>query len=117
MDGGEAWIVDAGGCDPQRLRSPGALGALFETLVADLRLKPLAPPAWHEFPEPGGITGFLLLGESHLACHTFPETGFAALDLYCCRRLPDPRWEERLREHLGARWVAVRRLARGEHSR
>ena len=117
MDAGEAWVVDAHGCDPERLRSREALDSLFEALVADLGLRPLAPAAWHAFPGPGGLTGFLLLSESHLACHTFPETGFAALDLYCCRRLEDWPWEERLRALLGARAVTVRRIPRGEEPR
>ena len=114
MHAGEAWIVDAAGCDPERLRSPEALSGLFDALVRDLRLRPLGPPTWHQFPEPGGVTGFLLLTESHLACHTYPETGFAALDLYCCRSLAPFPWEEVLRRHLGARAVVLRRLPRGE---
>lgn len=113
MESGEAWVIDAHGCDPSRLRSRAAPGALFDALVRDLGLRPLGPAAWHEFPAPGGVTGFLLLSESHLACHTFPETGFAAVDLYCCRRLPDWPWEVRLREILGARAVTMRRIPRG----
>ena len=112
MQGGEAWVVDARGCDPARLRSRDALASLFAAMVEELGLRPLGPAAWHVFPGAGGVTGFLLLTESHLACHTFPETGFAALDLYCCRRLPDWSWEERLREHLGAASVEVRRIPR-----
>lgn len=117
MEGGEAWVVDAHGCDPDLLRSREALQGLFTAMVEELGLKPLGPAAWHAFPAPGGVTGFLLLSESHLACHTFPETGFAALDLYCCRRLPAWPWEARLREILGARSVGIRRLPRGEAPR
>src|SRR4051812_26682465 len=66
------------------------------------------------FPGEGGITGLLLLTESHLACHTFPERGFAAFNLYCCRPGAEWPWPERLRVALGAETVLVRRLARGE---
>ena len=69
---------------------------------------------WREFPGEGGITGLLLLTESHLACHTFPERGFAAFNLYCCQPREDWPWAERLREALRAQRVSVRRLARGE---
>lgn len=114
MDAGRQWIVDAFGCDAARLRSAAALGEVFQSLVAELGLKPVALPVWHVFPGAGGVTGFLLLSESHLACHTFPETGHAALDLYCCRaRAPWP-WAERLSALLGARDVRVREVARGE---
>ena len=55
----------------------------------------------------------LLLQESHLACHTFPERGFAAFDLYCCRPRPEWPWAERLSEILSAARVEIRRLPRG----
>jgi S-adenosylmethionine decarboxylase len=39
---------------------------------------------WHQF-EPWGVTGFLLLKESHISVHTWPEEGnFAAIDLFPC---------------------------------
>ncbi len=116
MDSGRAWIVDAFGCDPGQLRSRDALAAVFAAAVADLSLKPVAPAAWHRFPGPGGITGFLLLSESHLAVHTFPERGYAAFDLYCCRPRREWRWAERLRALLGAERVTVRRVERGTAS-
>ncbi len=111
---GHAWVVDALRCEPGRLKSEEALSAVFDALVADLALKPLAAPVWHRFPGPGGLTGFLLLSESHLAVHTFPERGFAAFDLYCCKERPEWPWRERLASLLGAEEVTVRRLARGE---
>lgn len=38
----------------------------------------------HQF-EPWGITGFVLLAESHLAIHTWPERGLAIIDLLTCK--------------------------------
>ena len=75
VEPGCEWIVDAYGCDPAALRSLDALQALFERLIADLQLQPVAPPVWHQFPDAGGITGVVVLSESHLAVHTFPERG------------------------------------------
>jgi S-adenosylmethionine decarboxylase len=111
---GAEWLVDAHECDPARLRSRETLQALFERVVAELDLHPAGGPQWCEFPPPGGLTGVLLLSESHLACHTFPEHGFAALDLYCCRPRPAWPWDARLREALGAQRVSVRCYERGE---
>ena len=111
---GSAWLVDAYGCDPERLRSTTGLEDLFRGIVADLGLYPLGPTRWHAFPAPGGVTGFLLLSESHLSVHTFPERGFAAIDLYCCRPRPVWDFERELAARLGASRVTVRRVARGE---
>jgi S-adenosylmethionine decarboxylase len=111
---GTEWIVDAHGCDPSLLRSCAALGQLFARIVDELGLHPAGEPVWRVFPGQGGITGVLLLSESHLACHTFPERGFAAFDLYCCRPCQEWPWAERLADALGAGEVRVRSVPRGE---
>jgi S-adenosylmethionine decarboxylase len=110
---GAEWIVDAHGCDPGALRSRDALAEVFARAVRELGLHPAADAVWRVFPGEGGITGLLLLTESHLACHTFPERGFAAFNLYCCRPRDEWDWTARLQEALGARAVSIRRVDRG----
>ncbi|WP_434776904.1 adenosylmethionine decarboxylase [Neisseria sp. Ec49-e6-T10] len=39
---------------------------------------------FHSFGENQGVTGVLLLSESHISIHTWPEHGFAAVDLFMC---------------------------------
>jgi S-adenosylmethionine decarboxylase len=109
---GSEWLVDAAGCDPRALASVDCLEALFARVIADLDLHPLHAPRFHRFPEPGGITGFVMLTESHLACHTYPEHGLVTINLYCCRPRPEWPWRERLGELLGAAQVEVRNVAR-----
>ena len=116
MESGSAWVIDAFGCDPERLRSAPALAGVFAAVVEEMGLRPLREPVWHAFPDPGGVTGFQLLTESHLAVHTFPERGFAAFDLYCCRARPEWPWAARLASLLGAAAVNIRRLPRGEEA-
>ncbi len=105
-------FIDARGCDPAALASRDVLARLFDEVVADLHLHVL-DERWHTFPAPGGVTGLLLLSESHLAVHTFPERGVATFNLYCCRPRPDWPWAQRLREQLGATHVQVRSQRRG----
>jgi len=54
----------------------------------------------------------LLLAESHLTVHTFPEHRSLCLNLFCCT--PRPAWPfaERLAEAVGAERVSVRHLSR-----
>ena len=40
--------------------------------------------------DPQGVTGVLVLSESHLSIHTYPEEGFAAIDCYTCGEHVDP---------------------------
>jgi S-adenosylmethionine decarboxylase len=44
---------------------------------------------FHRFPPPGGVTGVVLLAESHLAVHTWPELGAVTVDVYVCNLAGD----------------------------
>jgi S-adenosylmethionine decarboxylase len=109
---GSEWVVDAFGCRPERLKDQATLERVFARAVAELGLHPISAPQFHTFPGPGGVTGLLMLSESHLTCHTFPERAFAAFNLYCCRARPEWPWAERLAEMIGASRVEVRALRR-----
>jgi S-adenosylmethionine decarboxylase len=116
MNLGTEWLVDAEGCSAERLRDVETLRRVCEEVVSDLDLRVVGEPMWHQFPKAGGVTGLYLLTESHLACHTFPETRIATFNLYCCRPRPPFAWEQRLRELLGASRVSVRMAARGSQA-
>lgn len=109
---GIEWIVEAHGCSPESLRDLSALQTLFEKIIRDLQLRVVGEPHWHQFPQPGGITGLCLLAESHLACHTFPEYRSLCLNLFCC--VPRAEWEfdSHLREAFAAESVSIRRVVR-----
>jgi S-adenosylmethionine decarboxylase len=63
--------------DPQALRDAclDAVQTVGLTPVGEL---------FHRFAAPGGVTGVVLLAESHLAVHTWPELGAVTLDVYVC---------------------------------
>ncbi len=111
---GREWIVDAMGCPAGRLRDEVCLRALLECIVDELSLRAVEPPLFHVFGGEGGMTALVLLAESHLAVHTFPELGIATFNLYCCRPRPDWPWAERLADALDAARVTVRVLDRGD---
>jgi S-adenosylmethionine decarboxylase len=112
MNVGTEWLVDAEGCSAELLRDIEAVRGVCEEVIAELNLRVVGEPMWHQFPQAGGVTGLYLLTESHLACHTFPETGLATFNLYCCRPRPPFDWDNRLRILLGASRVTVRTIVR-----
>ena len=112
LGAGTEWVLEARGCDPARLRSVDVLRELFDRVVRELALHPVAEAQWHEFDGAGGVTGLLMLSESHLAVHTFPEHGSTCLNLFCCRPRPAWDWNTGLRDTLGAEDVHVRALER-----
>jgi S-adenosylmethionine decarboxylase len=111
MNGSE-WVVEAYGCDPVRLGDIDALRIMFRVMIDELSLHPVAEAQWHRFPDPGGITGMVMLAESHLTVHTFPEHASLCLNLFCCTPRAEWAFAERLRALVGAESVRVRRLER-----
>ncbi len=67
---------------------------------------------FHQF-QPQGVSGTVVIAESHLSIHTWPENGYVAVDIYTCGGL-DPRIGfELLRERLGASSCRVQEIVRG----
>ncbi|HSK74091.1 MAG TPA: adenosylmethionine decarboxylase [Pyrinomonadaceae bacterium] len=110
---GTEWLIEAAGCKVEKLRDVEALQSVFAQIIADLGLKTIGEPAWHKFAGEGGITGLVMLTESHLACHTYPEYEIATFNLYCCRERPEWDWEENLQKMLAAKSVQVQKIRRG----
>jgi S-adenosylmethionine decarboxylase proenzyme len=66
---------------------------------------------FHKF-EPQGVTGLLLIAESHLSVHTWPEHGYAAVDLYTCGSTEPLQAIEELAKALHSKrtdWLTVER--------
>jgi S-adenosylmethionine decarboxylase len=110
---GTEWIIDAENCDAESLRDLDRIRSIFARIIEDLGLKTLGEENWHKFEGAGGVTGLVMLTESHLACHTYPEHNIATFNLYCCRTRPEWNWEENLRERLGAKAVSIQQIVRG----
>ena len=109
---GTEWIIDAFDCDAAKLRDEALLREIFARIVGDLGLT-VIKEVWHQFPAEYGVTGFALLSESHLACHTYPEYKTATFNLYCCRQRPEWNWEENFKKMLGANNVKITKVERG----
>ncbi len=77
--------ADAHGCaaDLALLRDCNALRALAVAAVREAGLTPVGE-LFHAFPGGGGVTGVVLLAESHVALHTWPELRAVTLDVYVC---------------------------------
>lgn len=71
----------------------------------------------HQFPGSGsGATGVVLLSESHAAFHTYPEHGYAALDVFSCGPADVETLTSALLSFLSPQRVNRRDFARGEFS-
>jgi len=69
--------------------------------------------AFHKF-SPQGVSGVVVISESHLAIHTWPELGYCAVDVFTCGERVDP-WLacEYIFKAFGAKRVETQELKRG----
>lgn len=81
-------LCEAYGCDPEVLNDR----QIVEQIMVDAALKTGAEVrevAFHKF-SPQGVSGVVVISESHLAIHTWPELGYAAIDVFTCGETVDP---------------------------
>jgi len=71
---------------------------------------------FHQFA-PWGVTGFLLLAESHISVHTWPEEGLATIDIFTCGEMDTDVILRFLRERLQPRDERLVAVERGEVGR
>ena len=67
---------------------------------------------FHQF-EPDGVTGVVLLAESHASVHTWPEAGLVTLDVFTCGALDAAAVVDAVRQRLGPARERVTAVARG----
>ena len=66
----------------------------------------------HHF-QPNGVSGVAVLAESHISIHTWPDAGYAALDVFMCGSADPDACVPVLRQAFSAKRVAVNELLRG----
>lgn len=67
----------------------------------------------HSFGEDGGVTGVALLAESHISIHTWPENGFAALDIFMCGNCDSSLAIEPLKKMFKPTRLTIKEVIRG----
>lgn len=79
---GTQWTAELYGCDPALLDDERAISDLM-LAAADVARATIVDSRFHRF-SPHGVSGVVIIAESHIAIHTWPEHGYAALDVFTC---------------------------------
>lgn len=69
---------------------------------------------FHQFGGAAGITGVILLQESHISIHTWPEYGYAAVDVFMCGAIEIDAIASTLSRAFSPSQVRTQMLARGQ---
>ena len=75
-------LLDLYGCEQSLLNDIDFLRQLFLKTADELKCT-LIKEVFHRFA-PQGVSGVLVIAESHLSIHTWPELGYASIDLFTC---------------------------------
>lgn len=109
---GRHLIVEYCGCEVQSLRAVGGLRQAVDEALAAAGATVLGA-AYHQF-EPEGASGTVLLAESHLSFHTWPEKRYMAMDVFSCGISFRPEVAvEAVGRYVRATETRVRTLERG----
>jgi S-adenosylmethionine decarboxylase proenzyme len=111
-DFGKHLLVDFIDCDPTVIGTVApakeiVLRAMKEcgaTILTDL---------FHQF-QPFGVSGIVLIAESHASFHSWPEDRFAALDIFTCGEMEPTIAVEIMKRGFAARKTVIKVLVRGQ---
>lgn len=87
---GVHYMLDGYGASAQILNDAVALKNILDTLPLKMGMHPINEPVVVAVGEknrkdPGGLSGFVMIAESHISFHTFPNRGFVTIDVYTCQ--------------------------------
>jgi S-adenosylmethionine decarboxylase len=114
---GKHLIVDAYGVESKLLENKKTMKRLLEEMPARLGMRIFRKPIVGEISSPNypttGLSGFVILYESHISFHTWPEENYVAIDVYSCRDFNGKEAVKYLKEYLGTQSMKVKSIMRG----
>jgi len=109
---GHHYVAEASGCDPEII---GRVDKVEQILVraAAVANVTIWSISFHRF-SPNGVSGVVVISESHLSVHTWPELGYAALDIFTCGNDAKPEAAvEYALKGFGAKSMHITEVTRG----
>ena len=105
-------LVELHGCDPDKLKRVDVVKDIMVSAAQACRAT-VVDVAFHEF-NPFGVSGIVVIAESHLSIHTWPEYRYAAVDIFSCGDVLQPEVAANyLVEQFGAERASVVEMQRG----
>ncbi len=105
-------LAEFTGCDRELLNSFSAIKSIL-TEAARQADATIVDSVFHHY-NPHGLSGVVVIAESHISIHTWPEYGYAAADFFTCGEQVDP-WKacHYMKEKLQCIDMAAREIHRG----
>lgn len=81
-------IAELWGCSAEKLNDLHSIERILVNAALEAGAE-VREVAFHKFA-PQGVSGVVIISESHLTIHSFPEHGYASIDVYTCGERIDP---------------------------
>lgn len=112
-------LLDFHGCDLGALNREEVLKEVFERLSRLMDLQIIAGPiivryvGREDSPSGEGLSGFMVVAESHVSIHTDVRTGYASIDVYSCKKFDSQLVEEYLIKTFKPQKILRKMILRG----
>jgi S-adenosylmethionine decarboxylase len=97
-------IVDGFGASREMLESEDMIFRFLDEYPSRINMTKVAPPQVFRYsgskPEDWGVTGVVIIAESHISIHTFPERRYVNIDIFSCKDFDHQRALSELRERF-----------------
>ncbi len=109
--------IDGYGGDPQLLADEALVRGILDRYPAEIGMTKISEPHVLRYvgskPEDWGVSGFVLIAESHISIHTFPEHRYVWVDIFSCKGFDASRSVGDVGRFFGCDDVRTRVLERG----
>jgi len=110
--------IDASQCDAEKLKDHTFVYDILDQLPTAIGMTKIMPPyvvTYREgkVPEDWGISGFVMIAESHISIHTFPDKDYVFIDMFSCREFDIDKALDILISAFGAKRVTTNIVQRG----
>lgn len=109
--------IDGFGGDPARLASEELVREVLDRYPARIGMTKIAVPHVQRYvgkkPQDWGVSGFVLIAESHISIHTFPEHQYVWVDIFSCKGFDAALAVEEIRQEFCLADLRVHVLERG----
>ena len=110
-------IIDGYGGDPEQLADENVVSAILDRYPTQMGMTKIAPPTVVRYkgtnPEDWGVSGYVMIAESHISMHTFPERRLIWADIFSCKGFDHAPIVEDLKQRFGFREMQVSIIERG----
>jgi len=114
---GQHLMMDGYGCDRDMLINLNGIYDFLSCYPDEIRMTKIMPPYVFKYsgqvPEDWGISGFVLIAESHISVHTFPEKLYLSLDIFSCKPFDAQAAIEHIKNVFDIKKVEIKLLDRG----